>query len=404
MQAVLDMGIDIDFTTLDTPDTTRLENAYGKELASVMKRIKKINVLRIFDEQTINNNIEKNDYDLIINTHGDIDPYYSNSLSKNNAITYCHFPSARFFIESEDKTYLEKHLKIGRMLLPNLVTTTTTTTTTPRIKTGKNNFICYNKPNNFDRKKYLVWLGGAYDGLMRNSTILTNSEYSRKAILDTYGIDDAIVLSPPVDVDTFRNLALSSSSSPPSIDDDDDGREDIILVLSRIDPEKNIENAINFAKTLNENKIGKGMIIAGSLDPYFYGYYNKLKKMVMDLNLNDYITFEIDASFDKLLSVMRRCKAYFHPRSGEHFGMSIVEAMSAGLIPVVPDVGGQTEFVPRKYQFHELNQAAQITSSVFDAFYPDRIAVSNLVTKFSAPNYRRRFQQVVSELLSKSNK
>ncbi len=65
---------------------------------------------------------------------------------------------------------------------------------------------------------------------MKNSTILTNSDYTRKAIFKIYGLDDAIVLNPPVDVDTFRNLALSLSSS--------DEREDIILVVSRIDPLK----------------------------------------------------------------------------------------------------------------------------------------------------------------------
>jgi hypothetical protein len=118
MQAVLDLGFDIDLTTLDRPDITKLENAYGKDIASTIKSVKKINVLRIFDEQSIRNNIEKNSYDLIINTHGDIDPYYSESLSKNNAITYCHFPSAKSYIQSEDKIYLERHLKINRTSLP----------------------------------------------------------------------------------------------------------------------------------------------------------------------------------------------------------------------------------------------------------------------------------------------
>ncbi len=391
MQAVLEMGIDIDLTTLEGPNTTKLENAYGKDLASVIKRIKKTNVLQMFDEESIRSNIEENGYDLIINTHGDIDPYYSNSLSKNNAITYCHFPSAKFFIQSEDKAYLEKHLKIKRRLLSS-----GSITDTAYEKMGKNN-TPYDIIN-FDIKRYLEWLKNSYDNLMRNSTILTNSQYSRKAILDTYGIDNAIVLSPPVEVDIFRNFALSPSSC--SIDKDE--REDIILVVSRIDPAKNIENAINFAKTLKENKIGKGMIIVGSLDPYFYEYHDKIKKMVMDSDLEDYVTFEIDASFDELLSIMKKCKVYFHPRAGEHFGMSIVEAMSAGLIPVVPDVGGQTEFVPFKHQFHNLKQAAQIASSAFNVSYSDRIAISNLVGRFSTSNYKRRFQQVVTELLVKS--
>ncbi len=227
---------------------------------------------------------------------------------------------------------------------------------------------------------------------MKNSTILTNSDYTRKAIFKTYGIDDAIVLNPPVDVDTFRNSALSLSSS--------DEREDIILVVSRIDPLKRIENAIMLAKLLKENNIGKGMKIVGSLDYYYDDYYSHLKKMIVDFNLVDYVTLEVDISLDKLLSVMSKSKIYFHPRPGQHFGISIVEAMSAGLVPVVSDIEGQTEFVPSKYHFYTLEQAAQIMSSAFNIPDSERILISNSVNRFSASNYIRGFQQVINKLFA----
>jgi glycosyltransferase involved in cell wall biosynthesis len=384
MQAVLEMGVDVELTTLEEPNVTKLENAYGKDLASIVTSIKKVNVLSMFDEQSIANNM-KNGFDIIINTHGDIDPYYSNSLSKSNSINYCHFPSAKFFIQSENKAYLEKHLKIGRMF-------SISSNSTTNDNTEKNN--AHQNIDDFDRKKYLNWLKDAYDNLMRNSTILTNSEYSKKAIFNAYGMDDAIVLSPPVEVDIFRKFAFSSSSF-----DGDNEREDIILVVSRIDPSKNIENAINFAKLLKENKIGKGMVITGSLDHYFDGYYDKLKEMIIDLKLIDYVTFEINVSLDKLLSFMKKSKVYFHPRAGEHFGISIVEAMSAGLIPIVPNIGGQTEFVPPKYHYNGLEKATQIASSALCVPYTERLQISNSVNNFSTLNYKRHFQQIISELL-----
>jgi glycosyltransferase involved in cell wall biosynthesis len=379
MQAILEMGIDIELTTLEKPNITKLENAYGKGIASIMKSIKKVNILRLLDEQSINN-IMKEGYDIIINTHGDIVPYYNKSFSKKNAITYCHYPSAKFFIQSENKAYLEKHLKIARASSSNSLTSDLDQHTT------QNNIVDFNK------KRYLEWLKDAYDNLMKNSTILTNSDYTRKAIFKTYGIDSAIILNPPVYVDTFRNSALSLSSS--------DEREDIILVVSRIDPLKRIENAIMLAKLLKENNIGKGMKIVGSLDYYYDDYYSHLKKMIVDFNLVDYVKLEIDISLDKLLSVMSKSKVYFHPRPGEHFGISIVEAMSAGLVPVVPDVGGQTEFVPSKYQFHTLEQAAQIMSSAFNIPDSERILISNSVNRFSASNYIRGFQQVINKLFA----
>ena len=50
MQALAQMGIDFDLTTFKGPDISRLENAYGKNLASVMKNINKINVINIVEE------------------------------------------------------------------------------------------------------------------------------------------------------------------------------------------------------------------------------------------------------------------------------------------------------------------------------------------------------------------
>ncbi len=122
MQAVLDMNIDIELTTLETPIISKLENAYGKDLVCVLNNIKKINVLQLFDEENINE-VMKKGYDIIINTHGDIDPFYHPTLSKNNAITYCHFPSAKYFIQNEDKEYLEKHLKVTEISTQSTLTT-----------------------------------------------------------------------------------------------------------------------------------------------------------------------------------------------------------------------------------------------------------------------------------------
>ena len=51
---------------------------------------------------------------------------------------------------------------------------------------------------------------------------------------------------------------------------------------------------------------------------------------------------------------------------GEHFGISVLEAMAAGLIPVVPNEGGIIEFVPKKYQFNTIEHAAEIIKYIFN--------------------------------------
>jgi hypothetical protein len=116
MQALLEMGIDFDLTTLKSPDIPKLENSYGKNLVSVMKSINKINVINIIEElrqqqqQQEEEDHEDYNYDITINTNGDATPYYHSSFSKDNAITYCHFPSTKYHIESENIDYLKTDL------------------------------------------------------------------------------------------------------------------------------------------------------------------------------------------------------------------------------------------------------------------------------------------------------
>ena len=390
MQALLESGIDFDLTTLKSPDISKLENSYGKKLVSVMKSINKINVISIVEELQKQQQDHKDyNYDITINTNGDAAPYYHSSFSKDNAITYCHFPSTKYHIESENIDYLKTDL--GMTERSNV------------FSDNKDNEDIYNPKNcktnlQFSRRKeYFAILKYGYWNLMRNSTVITNSEFSRRAIVNAFGLDNIYILSPPIDIETFRNVALTANG--------DDERNDIILVISRIAPHKKIENAIKLAKILKDNNIGKGMKIVGNLYYYYFDYYSELKRMVLDLGLTDYITFEINASLDKLLSIIRESRVYFHPMVGEHFGMAVLEAMAAGLIPVVPNEGGLTEFVPQEYQFNTIEQAAEIIMYVFNHLpKTERIKISDDINKFSSSHYIEGFQTILNELLSRRRK
>jgi glycosyltransferase involved in cell wall biosynthesis len=95
---------------------------------------------------------------------------------------------------------------------------------------------------------------------------------------------------------------------------------------------------------------------------------------------------------------MRESKVYLHPLPGEPFGISAVEAMSSGLIPVVPEIRGHTEFVPLKYQFGTFGQAVKAVSAAFNAPYEESVLISDSVQLFSIKNYIQRFKQIVNEL------
>jgi glycosyltransferase involved in cell wall biosynthesis len=121
--------------------------------------------------------------------------------------------------------------------------------------------------------------------------------------------------------------------------------------------------------------------------------------MVEDYNLERFVKFIINADFGMLTELVCRSKVYFHPLAGEPFGISIVEAMSAGLIPVVPDIGGYTEFVPKKYQFHTLGEAVEAVAEAIQAAFSERNTLSESVEQFSVSNYIQSFRKIVSELV-----
>jgi glycosyltransferase involved in cell wall biosynthesis len=129
-------------------------------------------------------------------------------------------------------------------------------------------------------------------------------------------------------------------------------------------------------------------------------YYSGLQQMIEKLDLTEYITFEINASLGKLLSIIRNSSIYFHPMVGEHFGMSIIEALAAGLITVVPKEGGASEFVPQRYQYDTIKRAADIITYTLNHLpKEDRISVKGL-KKFSNSQYIAGFQNIVNELIN----
>jgi alpha-1,2-mannosyltransferase len=343
------MGMDVELATMENPDMAIITEAYGESLGL---SVKKISRLTAFPKN------RSGSPDLTVNTHGDMLPYFREDFTKKNSIVYCHYPVASCQADRGDPAY---YGIIHKMCLSDF--------------SLKRADMCFSEARN------------AYRQMMLNSTVLTNSEFSRRAIFNEFGIDP-IVLPPPVDVDTFRNAALSS-----------DIREDSILVVSRFHATKKVENAVHLARLLKQKGIGKRVKIAGNISPNDAAYFSYLNDLVRRYGLEDFVTFEVNVKFERLLDLMRRSTVYFHPMPGEPFGISTVEAMSAGLIPVVPDIGGHTEFVPEKYQFKNLGQAVEAVAAALGAPASERLQLSHSTQKYSIANYIAKFSQIVAEVL-----
>lgn len=374
LQALVDMGMQVDLTVARAPDIPRIEKAFGDKVCDVFNRVRVKALGRLpveLDVQTgtlaCKTTNDMQEYDVIVNTHGDLLPYAPSFPGR--MITYCHFPVAANYYVQHNMEYLQNFVDLG--LFDEKVL---------QAAAG-------------DRFWQSLW--GYYLLMMRNSLVATNSQYSRQAIMKVMECAGALctpaVIAPPVYVEEFRQAALFSAS-----------RADSVLVVSRIHRSKKLENAVELARMLKQQGTGKKIVIAGNLSPadrFGREYHDYLLGMIERRGVSDYVEIKLNVELKELWSLMQKSKVYFHPLPGEPFGISVVEAMSAGLVPVVPDVGGPSEFVPKKYQFHSIEQASDIVRASLEATNKERLLLSDLVGGFSLQAYLGRFQQFVRSTL-----
>ncbi|MEM3084814.1 MAG: glycosyltransferase [Nitrososphaerales archaeon] len=357
IELLKDMGFTVELVTSQKPEFEAIEKAYGRKIevdrviALFPFKFKYFGIYqRLF---TIIPALRVRDADIVINTHGDVLPYYLPAGVPY--IAYLHFPVLALMLKEYPSKYQNSLF-----------------------------WKAYFKPY-----KYLTETLMDYG--MKRGTILTNSNFSKEAIKKIYPDIEPIIIYPPVDVERFSQVLNSNN------------RVDKILVVSRYTPEKKLENTIKIIKMLPRNI---KLQIIGSLIPANYPYYQKLLKIANEEEVRGRVSMLINASFETLLGAMATSKAYLHTMVGEHFGISIVEAMAAGLIPVVPNHGGQTEFVPSIYHYRNLEHASQIILQVMNSNQYERNALNKIANKFSESTFKESMKKLITDVLYgvKSNK
>ena len=97
------------------------------------------------------------------------------------------------------------------------------------------------------------------------------------------------------------------------------------------------------------------------------------------------------------IDLLKRAKIYLHTMIGEHFGISIVEAMALGCLPIVHDSGGMREFVPEQYRYQTITEAAEKINQQIIDWSPDKSEDVKMVAgQFSIKNFSNRFMELYS--------
>ncbi len=172
--------------------------------------------------------------------------------------------------------------------------------------------------------------------------VITNAYFVHNILKSNYHLDSE-VLHPPID--DFYNDTIQ--------------KENIIISVGRIFSglynDKRYDVLIDaFRKLCDVEKHNWEYHIIGSLlkDKKSHDYFNLLLRKAEGLP----IYFHTNLPYDELKIWYNKAKIfwhaagfevddYIHPERVEHFGMTTVEAMSAGCIPIVINKGGQKEIV-----------------------------------------------------------
>jgi glycosyltransferase involved in cell wall biosynthesis len=126
--------------------------------------------------------------------------------------------------------------------------------------------------------------------------------------------------------------------------------------------------------------------------------------MIHDYGLTYRIKLIPNAAKDEMINAMSTSMIYLHTMSGEHFGISIVEAMAAGLIPVVPSYGGCSEIVPREYQYTDINDASDCISKNIEQYDNTKTqSVHAIAKQFSTDNFRRSMKHSIEQAYENSS-
>lgn len=232
--------------------------------------------------------------------------------------------------------------------------------------------------------------------LSRIKDVVCNSNYTKKYIDQTYGVNSRVIY-PPVDVESIRPGKKANT----------------ILSVGRFfaEPHNKKQEILiqTFGEMVKKGLKGWQLVLFGGVAEDKREQAEGLRQKAEGIP----VKIVLESSFRDLAKAYASAKVYWHaagfgedldvfPDRAEHFGITTVEAMSAGAVPVVFNGGGQKEIVEDGKNGFFWSDQAELTKKT-----KLLISDSGLLTKLSkqaqirARDFsQKRFLENWSELLN----
>jgi alpha-1,2-mannosyltransferase len=218
---------------------------------------------------------------------------------------------------------------------------------------------------------------------MKKATILANSNYTRNAIKKVWNIDSTVIYPP------CPQYSFPLEDKIKKIEKDTELMA--VCSLGRFVPEKEYETILQIAKQRPQLKFE----LIGGVAEDKISYLNSLKNKA-----SENVTFHVNATENQKMEILKRSKILLHSFKGEHFGIALIEAMSAGLIPVSHDSGAAKEdnIVDEKYRYNDdIDSALNCLDIAVSEWNLDKASqLRQYAQNFSIENYNKNLKLFIT--------
>lgn len=223
----------------------------------------------------------------------------------------------------------------------------------------------------------------AYEKKLRKKMkhiIFANSKFTSEAIITSLGLRSHL-LCPPLSPFFLQNEEAISGHQ----------RLDQVVTVSRFAPEKNLEMIPYLAKRLDNVRF----IVIGNL--HYKELHSRLLKQIRDFGVEERVVLMTDVPKTQLRQILLDSKVYLHSAMNEHFGVSIIDAMASGCVPITHDSGGPKMFVPEKFRYTNSDEAAEkIEKAILEWSPKQALEMRNITLKFRQEVFSKNLFSILS--------
>ena len=217
--------------------------------------------------------------------------------------------------------------------------------------------------------KFLDWLSRAGKNNLR--IVVYASNYTK----EKYKINKKDIKEYVVYPSTIKNIP----------DIDFSLKENIIVTVSRIIPDKKLEKLAEILEGLNYKHYLIGF-------EYNRNYTDKLKNLLPNSE------FIINATEEQKNNILKRAKIFLNTSEYDTFPLTIPEALSYGLVPIAHNSGGPAEYLQKDFLYNNNKEAKEKVKIFMENYNFDLFTkIRNEAKKFTLKEFEKNLIDIIEE-------